>query len=89
MIRPRIGSPWHDYDRVFDDLRSGRLSMIEYETMVDEDAAESVRRRVDSLGAGAVAMVADQKREAKRRYEVGRKVAGGLCAPSIFSDRMA
>ena len=45
MIRARFDSPWHDYRNVFDDLRNGKLSMEEYDTMVSEDALEGERRR--------------------------------------------
>ena len=45
MIRARFDSPWHDYRNVFDDLRNGKLSMAEYDIMVNEDALEADRRR--------------------------------------------
>ena len=45
MIRARFDSPWHDYRNVFDDLRNGKLSMDEYDIMVNEDALEADRRR--------------------------------------------
>ena len=54
MIRPRENSPWHDYTLVFDDLRSSRLSMSEYEIMVDEDATEANRRRQELLEFQAI-----------------------------------
>lgn len=85
-IRPRVNSVWHDYRRVFNDLRSGRLSMIEYTTMVDEDALEASRRRLDVVGKAAVASL--QKEEAKRKYDSG-KDAATPSAPDKFADRMA
>lgn len=57
MIRPRLDSAWHDYARVFADLRSGYLSMAEYDIMVAEDALEADRRRAGLVVA--VATLAD------------------------------
>lgn len=44
MIRPRVDSAYHDCRFVFDDLRSGRLTVAEYEVMVAEDLLETTRR---------------------------------------------
>lgn len=59
MIRARTYSPWHDYTRVFADLRSGYLSMAEYDIMVAEDALEADRRRAGLVVA--VATLADDE----------------------------
>lgn len=43
-IRPRKECGWHDYSRVFQDLRDGRLSYPEYAIMIEEDRIEMERR---------------------------------------------
>ena len=72
-IRPRLGGAWHNYSRVFEDLRLGRLTYEEYGTMVEEDDVEMGRRINDSLLKEDDGPMPDKIK--------------GLCAPSPFLER--
>lgn len=86
-IRPRVDSGWHDYSQVFSDLRSGRLTYAEYETMVDEDRLEMGRRLFDeALG------LADEARslmvDAHKKYSESQVAEDSAVTArtAVFSD---
>ena len=64
-IRPRTNGVWHVYQNLYDDLRSGRLSVAEYDTMIQEDRVESDRRKalVDGAPGNLVAAGPDRWQE--------------------------
>ena len=82
MIRARFDSPWHDYRNVFDDLRNGKLSMAEYDIMVNEDALEADRRRSGLV----VAVDALEVKEDSDRDELEKTCTCDLC--NDFAERV-
>lgn len=87
MIRPRVDSGWHDYSQVFSDLRSGRLTYVEYDIMVEEDRVEMSRRLYDeALG------LADEARslmmDAHKKYSESRAAENSAVTAriAVFAD---
>jgi len=75
MIRPRDQSPYHDYRQLFQDLRDGLVTELEYSVMLEEDLTEVNRRKAWVRHLRAEAIIAH---EDNKDNKVIRRIADDL-----------